>query len=255
MDLTGAVTLVTGGSRGIGRAVAELLAGRAATVVVSGRDERALREVAARCRGHAVPADLRAAGSAGALVGEVMGRLGRLDAVVAGAGIGHVGPVVDMTGEELAALVEVNVRAPLDLARAAAAAFRAQAANAPRRRAICFLSSVAGAVGVPGESVYSATKAAVDSFAALLREELRGADVGVSSVAPGVVATDFLARRQIPYDRRFPRPMPPERVARAVVTALERDRPYRLVPRWLALPARLSAAAPGPYRALARRLS
>jgi short-subunit dehydrogenase len=110
-------------------------------------------------------------------------------------------------------------------------------------------------VGVPGESVYSATKAAVESFAVVLREELRADGVGVSTVLPGVVDTGFFERRGVPYDRRFPRPMPPERAARAVVAALESARERTVVPRWLALPAWLAAAAPGPYRALARRLS
>jgi short-subunit dehydrogenase len=118
-----------------------------------------------------------------------------------------------------------------------------------------FVTSIAGAVGVPGESVYSSTKAAVESFAVVLREELRRDGVGVSTVLPGVVDTAFFERRGAPYDRRFPRPMPPARVARAVVGALESGRGRTVVPRWLSFPAWLSAAAPGTYRTLARRLS
>jgi short-subunit dehydrogenase len=118
-----------------------------------------------------------------------------------------------------------------------------------------FVTSIAGAVGVPGESVYSATKAAVEAFAVVLREELRPAGVGVSTVLPGVVETSFFDTRGVPYDRRVPRPVPPQRVAAAVVRALERGTPRTVVPRWLAFPAWLSAALPGPYRALARRFS
>jgi short-subunit dehydrogenase len=103
--------------------------------------------------------------------------------------------------------------------------------------------------------VYSATKAAVESLAVVLREELRPVGAAVSTVLPGVVDTEFFARRGVPYDRRFPRPVPPERVARAVVAALESGRARTVVPRWLGLPAWLSAAVPGPYRALARRFS
>jgi len=161
-----------------------------------------------------------------------------------------------MTARQVAALVDLNVRSTLLLARAAAAAFRLQAADGDARaRGIVFVSSIAGAVGVPGESVYSATKAAVESFAVVLREELRPDDVSVSTVLPGVVDTDFFARRGAPYDRRIPRPMPPARVARAVVGALESGRARTVVPRWLSVPAWLSAAVPGPYRALARRFS
>ena len=65
--------------------------------------------------------------------------------------------------------------------------------------------------------------------------------------------TGFFDTRGVPYDRGFPRPIRPERVAAAVVDAIVTGRPRRVEPRWLAFPARLSATAPGVYRALARR--
>lgn len=252
VQLLGAVVLVTGASRGIGRATAELLAARGAHVVCVGRDGAALRDVANRCGGSAVVADLREADAADRVVGDALAAHGRLDAVVANAGIGHAGPVAEMTSEQVAALVDINVRAPLQLARAAVVAYREQP---PGRRGICFVSSIAGAVGVPGESVYSAGKAAIESFAVLLREEMRDSGVQVSTVLPGVVDTEFFLRRGAAYDRRFPRPVPPGAIAGVVVDVLERGTPRRIQPRWLAVPAWLSAALPGPYRALARRLS
>ena len=260
MQLSGAVVLVTGASGGIGRATAELVAWRGATVVCTGRDGAALQETAARCGGAVLIADLRRAEAAAAMVEDVLRSHGRLDAVVVNAGVGHAGAVVDMAPDRVAELVDVDVRAPLLLARHALAAFRGQAADGNRRtRGLVFVTSIAGLVGVPGESVYSASKAAVETFAVLLREELRDdpslADVRVSTVAPGVVDTAFFGRRGAPYDRRIPRPIRAERAAAAVVSALETGRPRTVVPRWLAVPARLSAAAPGVYRALARRMS
>lgn len=254
MQVEGAVVLVTGASRGIGRATAELLARRGAQVVAVARDEAALRDLAQRTAATPLAADLREPAAAAEVVRRAREAHGRLDGVVANAGIGHAGAVVDMTDEQVAALVDLNVRGTFLLARAAAKAFTEQAGDG-RRCGIVFVSSIAGAVGVPGESVYSATKAAVESLAVVLREELRPARVGVSTVLPGVVDTEFFARRGTPYDRRFPRPMPAERVARAVVAALETGRARTIVPRWLGLPAWLSAALPGPYRALARRFS
>jgi short-subunit dehydrogenase len=245
--LDGAVVLVTGASRGIGAATAELLAARGARPVLVARDAAALAEVAARTGATALTADLGRSGAAAEVVGEALAAHGRLDGVVANAGIGHAGPVAAMTDAQVAALVDLNVRGTLELARAFAAT--------PSPGGIVFVTSIAGAVGVPGESVYSATKAAVEAFAVVLREELRPAGVGVSTVLPGVVETGFFDTRGVPYDRRVPRPVRPERVAAAVVRALERGTPRTVVPRWLAFPAWLSAALPGPYRALARRFS
>jgi hypothetical protein len=72
-------------------------------------------------------------------------------------------------------------------------------------------------------------------------------------VAPGVVDTDFFTTRGVPYDRRFPRPVPADRVAAAVVDVLRTGRTRRVEPRWLAVPARLATLAPRTFRVLARR--
>jgi short-subunit dehydrogenase len=77
--------------------------------------------------------------------------------------------------------------------------------------------------------------------------------VRVSTVLPGVVDTGFFSTRGAAYDRHYPRPLPPERVAGTVVRALRTGRARSVEPRWLTVPARLSATAPGLYRALARR--
>lgn len=241
MELNGKVVLVTGASRGIGRAVAESLTDAGAVVVAAGRDAGALGEVKAAST---VVADVSDPGVAAALVETAVTRHGSLTGVVASAGIGHAGPFAEMDPAAIASLVDVNLRAPILLARAALPVLT-------RPGALVFLTSIAGLVGVPGETVYSVTKAGLETFAALLREEAEG--VTVSTVAPGAVATGFFATRGVPYERGFPRPIPPERVAAAVLTAIRTGRPRRVEPRWLAFPARLSTVAPTTYRALARR--
>jgi len=252
VDLRGAVIVVTGASRGIGRASAELLGARGTTVVCVGRDASALEELASRLGGTAVVADLGDQASPARVVQQTLAAHGRLDAVVINAGVGHAGPVVEMAPGRIAELVDVNVRGALLLAAASGKAIGTQGNG---HGAIVFVSSIAAAVGIPEESVYSATKAALESFAPLLREELGADGITVSTVLPGVVDTDFFVHRGRPYQRRFPRPMPPERVAAAVARALQNGTPRQVVPRWLNLPARLAATAPRLYRSVARHLS
>jgi short-subunit dehydrogenase len=250
--LDGAVVVVTGASRGIGQATAELLAASGAHVVCVGRDAAALNAVALRTGGSSVVLDVTTAGSDEAIVAHAVARWGRLDAVVVNAGIGYVGAFADMPAASIVELIDVNVRAPIMLARVASGAL-IESARAGRGAAIVFVSSIAGAVGVPEESVYSATKATLDMFAVCLGEELRPHGVVVSVVVPGVVDTAFHTGRAEPYGRRFPRPMAPQRVAREIVGLLESGRPRVVVPRWLTAPAHLAGGAPGLYRRLARR--
>jgi short-subunit dehydrogenase len=247
--LAGAVAIVTGASRGIGRATADALTRSGTTVVAVGRDGDALAELTRRTGGSHLVADLRDPQAAERIVAHALERHGRLDAVVANAGVGYAGEFAAMPPPRIDELVDVNLRAPLLLTRAALPALRARSAGS-----LVFVSSIAGAVGVPGESVYSATKAGLETFAALLREELRGTAVTVSTVLPGVVDTGFFARRGAAYDRTFPRPMAPERIAALVLDAVATGAPRRIEPRWLTVPARLAATAPGLYRRLARRL-
>ncbi|HVE31856.1 MAG TPA: SDR family oxidoreductase [Mycobacteriales bacterium] len=241
VELAGRVVLVTGASGGIGAATCAALTRRGAVVVAAGRDETALAAVAAAST---VVADAADPAAAPALVATAVDRHGRLDAVVANAGIGWAGEFAGMDPARITELVDVNLRAPMLLARAALPVLR-------RPGALVFLTSIAGLVGVPGETVYSVTKAGLETFATLLREELDG--ITVSTVAPGAVDTAFFTNRGVPYDRSFPRPIPPGQVAEAVVEAIATGRQRRVEPRWLAVPARLSATVPKTYRALARR--
>jgi short-subunit dehydrogenase len=248
VELAGRVAVVTGAAHGIGRASALALAARGMTVVVAGLDEAALVALAGEIGGSWLALDVRDPAHADDLVKHTLDRHGRLDVVVANAGIGHAGEVAAMTSERICDLVDVNLRAPVLLARAALAPMQAQRAGA-----LVFISSIAAGVLVPRESVYSATKAAVEAFAEPLREELRGTGVTVSTVAPGVVATRFFDGRGEPYDRRFPRPVAPEVIADAVVRAIERGTRHQVVPRWLGVAPRVRAIAPSLYRTLARR--
>jgi short-subunit dehydrogenase len=260
MRLTGAIALVTGGSSGIGAATARALAAAGARPLIAGRDPARLRAVADQTGGIALAGDLAAPDGAAGLAAAAQeaaatlpapgatGSTAGIDILVNNAGLGWAGPIGDITAEKVAELVAVNLTAPMQLTRLLLPGMVARG-----RGRVVFVSSIAGATGVRGEAVYSATKAGLVSFADSLAYELDGHDVRVSVIVPGVIDTPFFDRRGRPYGRKRPGPQPPERVARAIVACLEHDRSVSYVPRWMRLPAWLHGAAPGTFRALATR--
>ena len=248
MRVGGTVALVTGASAGIGRAVAQRLADAGAQVLVHGRDEQRTAAVAAATGGVPVLADLAEEGAADALADAALAVHGRVDVVVANAGLGWSGPFVEMSGADVDRLMAVDLIAPLQLVR------RLLPPMLDRRRGhVCLVGSVAGRTGVAGEAVYSATKAALDTFAESLRLELHGNGVGVSLVVPGVVDTGFFEARGRPYGRSSPRPVPADQVACAVLDAIEHDRAEAWVPGWLRVAPAVRTLAPGAYRRLSAR--
>jgi short-subunit dehydrogenase len=241
--------LVTGASSGIGAAVARRLAAEGGwRLVLNGRDRTRLEDVAAGLPAHPFPADLGRPGAERRLADFALTRLGRVDLLVAGAGIGWAGPFTSMPPAAIDEVVDVDVRSTLHLIRLVLPHMVAQG-----RGRVVVIGSLAGAVGVRDEAVYSAAKAALAAFADALRYELRGTGVGVSHVVPGVVDTPFFERRGTPYRRSRPRPVPAERVADAVWDAVARGRDEVYVPGWLRLPGRIHGAAPALYRRLAAR--
>ncbi|MFF5989628.1 SDR family NAD(P)-dependent oxidoreductase [Prauserella flavalba] len=242
----GTTAVVTGGSSGIGAATASLLARRGCDVLVTGRDPAALDTVARHAGARACAADLTEPGAAA----RVLAAAGEVELLVCNAGVGWAGRLEDMPEADAETLVRVNLLAPVQLVRAVLPGMLERG-----RGHLVFVSSIAGSMNVAGEAVYSATKAGLDALAASVRGEVTGRGVGVSVVVPGVVDTPFFARRGTPYARRRPRPVPPERVAEALVAAVERNRAEVFVPPWLRLPARLRGVAPALTDALQRRFT
>jgi short-subunit dehydrogenase len=240
---------VTGASSGIGEATARLLAARGMHLALAGRDEVALRRVAAATGGVPLPGDLRRPGAARAAVAGAVDAVGGLDLLVSNAGGGWAGPFAEMGAADIDELLDVNLRAAGHLVHAALPHLR------PGVGRVVLVGSIAGALGVAGEAWYSATKAGLAGFAAALRAELAagpGPAVGITLVVPGVVATRFFERRNRPYGRDRPRPVPAARVASALVTAVERGRDEVVVPGWLRFPMRLRRTLPGCYGVLSR---
>jgi short-subunit dehydrogenase len=244
MQLKGRGALVTGASSGIGRALTVELARRRAHVKATGRDVEALRELSTSTGAEVLSADLREVEA----IERVSSWAGGVDILVNNAGIGWTGPFDEMAPNDIEELVRVNLLAPIQLTRALLPAMIER-----RTGRVVNVSSIAGHVGVGHEAVYAATKAALIGFTDSLRYELGGRGVGVTLVSPGAVETPFFERAGRRYSRSFPPMIRPERVASAIVRAIERDAPDVFVPRWMTLPARLRGAWPAFYRGLAAR--
>lgn len=191
-DLTGKVALVTGGSRGIGRATAMALAKQGAHVVVNyvrGEEEarRVVREIEeAGGKAEALGFDVANMQATEEAIVALAKRLGRLDILVANAGIAIDGLVVRVKEEEIDKTLAINVKGAIACARGAL-----KTMMRARNGRIVFLSSIVGEMGNGGQAVYSASKAALIGLAKTLAREYASRNVTVNVVTPGFIETDM----------------------------------------------------------------
>jgi NADP-dependent 3-hydroxy acid dehydrogenase YdfG len=217
--VAGKVVTITGASSGIGAATARLLAARGARVVLGARRGGRLAEVAGGVDGDVVTrvTDVRRRADLAALVDLARERFGRLDVLVASAGVAHVAPVDDLAVDGWDEMLDVNVRGVLHGIAAALPVFRAQGGGQ-----FVTVVSTAGLRVVPGQAVYAATKNAVRTLCEGLRQEA-GPDLRVTAVSPGVTDTEFIVGAGEPdvVARYAAMAMPADAVARAVAYAIE----------------------------------
>ncbi|MFE9650881.1 SDR family NAD(P)-dependent oxidoreductase [Streptomyces sp. NPDC006365] len=195
--LEGTVALVTGASSGIGHATALELAGEGASVVLVGRREDRLTDLAAQITGAGgkalvVPADITTAEAAEEAVERTVDGLGRLDILVNNAGLMLLGPTPGADLNDWRRMIDINLMGLMYTAHAAIPHLVKAAAEEPRKVAdIVNISSLNGRVAYPMMAVYGASKFGVNAFSESLRQELARQHVRVSVVEPGSVDTEL----------------------------------------------------------------
>jgi 3-oxoacyl-[acyl-carrier protein] reductase len=181
------VVLVTGSTRGIGRAVATGLTGAGHLVIVHGREEEATAKAAAELGADCVHGDVADPARVSAMAREVHRRHGRLDGLVVNAGVHEAGLLGMTRTSEVTRLFEVNAIGATHTLQSCVRLLRRG-----RAPAVVLVSSVMGVRGGPGQAVYSATKAALLGLALAAAKELGPSGVRVNAVAPGFVRTGML---------------------------------------------------------------
>jgi uncharacterized protein len=246
MELRGARVLLTGATGGIGHAIARGVSARGAELLLTGRRADVLEPLAAETGGTALTCDLADRAAADRLAADA----GEVDVLVANAALPASGSLGEYAIGEIDRALDVNLRAPIVLARALSEGMVAR-----RRGHLVFVSSLSGKSATTGTSLYSATKFGMRGFAIGLRDELRDQGVGVSTVFPGFISDAGMfaeAGAELP---RWVRTRTPEQVAAGVIEAIEADRAeVDVAPMSLRIGARFALIAPELSNRLSRRL-
>jgi short-subunit dehydrogenase len=238
--------LLTGASGGIGPTIARTLTARGGRLVLSGRRVDVLEPLAAELDAEVIPADL-----ADRSEPERLARAAAdVDVFVSNAALPADGAIDDYTQEQIDRALDVNLRAPIFLARSLTAGMVERG-----RGHVVLMSSIGGIATTPGSALYSATKFGLRGFGLALRQDLLGTGVGVTLIHPGFIdEAGMFAESDVKLPPGAPTRSPRD-VAEAVVRAVERGPAEIMVaPILLRLGTHLAGLAPAPLAALSRRL-
>jgi 3-oxoacyl-[acyl-carrier protein] reductase len=251
---SGTRAVVTGASRGIGRAIAQALAARGATVGLAARSAGDLKALAADLPGthDVLVCDVALPASIATAIEDFATAAGGLDLLVANAGIAHYEPIAEQSLQKIEDMTSVNWLGTVYTVKAALPFLLDEGGGH-----IVVMSSGAGLRGFPGAGAYSATKAAQRMFAEALRHELAGTGVSVTTVYPGEIRTslhDHERSRMPEWYRGGPKAASPEALAELVVEAIERDRRDLHYRRFVKGMAMLNGVSPRAADSVLRRL-
>jgi 3-oxoacyl-[acyl-carrier protein] reductase len=217
MNLNGTRTLITGGSEGIGYAIAEAFRAKQARVAIMSRRREPLEQAAKALGAHAIQGDVAVEADAVRAVREVVETFGGIDVLVNNAGFGIFKPLTDTTVEEFQAVFATNVVGAMVMAREAARHFIHQGSG----NLIC-IASTSGLKGGRGSTAYSGSKFALRGMTECWRDELRRHNVRVMLINPSEVQTPFFSKMGRTMEES-PRKLRGSEIADAIVGALEMD--------------------------------
>jgi short-subunit dehydrogenase len=246
MRSTGQVVLITGAASGIGQELCRLFAGRGARVGLVDREKSKMEEFADELRQAGVPcaaaaADVRQREQVQDAVRQIAGALGAPDILIPCAGICRASTVDDLKVSELEEILQINFLGTVYMIDAVLPAMLERKSGH-----IAGISSMAGVRGIPFESAYSASKAAVGAYLESLRSELRQRGITVTTVFPGYVQTPLLDEINgiMGADMSRGKALTANAAAATIMKGIERRSSYIYLPRSLGLSVRLSRLMP-----------
>ena len=216
------VVLITGASRGIGKAIAIKFAEHGYQTVITGRNVDLLKETASKIESvgklpaKVIAAELRDTHDISRLIGGTLQQFGKIDVLINNAGVLHIKPFLEITSDELTEMIDTNFMAVFQLTQRIVPEMLKQKSGT-----IVNIASLAGKYGFQGGSGYAATKFALRGFAQSLMLELRPHDIRVLSVFPGSVNADMLDDNPIATNAKTA--LAPEDVAHAVFAVVSAD--------------------------------
>ncbi len=230
-DFKDKTVIITGGSEGVGAATARKFAEHGANLVLIARGKRKLERIAeelrAKTRVEIIAMDVSDADACANIYKKAEFEFGSVNVLVNNAGYNERGPVESVSADDLASMIDVNLKAPICLCKLAIKYLKAAGGGA-----IINVASLAGRTPVPGAATYSATKFGLRAFTFALGEELRGTNIKLAAVSPGPIDTGFIMSNiDVVTDITFSQPLSTaEEVAQEILNLAANNKRERSMP-------------------------